>query len=186
MARQLVDLDTGGTAADLHLTGGDYQVLRQDTPGAPVTVGSVPYDPMQVPIQPGVTNNTAVTMPPLSVVYVSGFLGLDYYDVRLAQADALATADALGILATAMADSGFTRCITRGQYTYGSNSVWQAAVDGNAGSGLTVGDELWLSAANAGKMRVGPPMIPGQIMTYIGRCIGPNTLFVDVQRVGTR
>lgn len=107
-------------------------------------------------IHADVRNQSGLTIPKGSVVYISGATGQTPL-ISLAQANNYATADAIGVTATAISNNAFGQVMVFG------------LLDDFDTSGFTEGQSLYLSASAAGQLTTIEPVAPN-FTIQIGWC----------------
>ena len=110
------------------------------------------------------TNDNAGSMSLGEVVYISSDDGCD-----LAQADAVGTADAIGLVADASIASS------------ASGTVQTDGILVSAGS-FTAGDIMYLDATTAGSMTSTPPSSSGEFIVELGKAINTTDLEITIRR----
>lgn len=98
-------------------------------------------------------------------------------NVKKAQANAVGTADVLGLVRdTSVAASGSASIQTDGQMT-ATTTQWDAVTGGTGG--LTAGAVYYLSASTAGQLTTTAPTTTGQYVIRVGKAI--STTIMDIQ-----
>ena len=102
-------------------------------------------------------------------------------EVAKADADALATAKVLGLIADAsIADGAAGQALTDGRLS-GSTAQWDV-VTGQTG-GLTPGSKYYLSAGTAGQLTTTPPTADGHVVAPLGTAKSTTEFEISI---GTR
>lgn len=123
------------------------------------------------------TNNTGAPLVIGTPVYQSGTAD----EVGLADADALATAKVIGLVAdVSIADTASGNVQTDGRLS-ATTGQWDV-VTGQVG-GLTPGAKYYLSAGTPGQMTVTPPSADGNVIAPLGTAKSPTEFEITI---GTR
>ena len=128
-----------------------------------------------------IDNETGGTLVVGCPVYMTGTAN----QIDKAKADAGATRKVVGLNTASLITGTSGNAQNDGKINM-NNAAWGALVDGNGGTGLTPGDELFLSNANAGKLMVGPPATAGHYIVKVGSCVSANDLDIDIDYRGVR
>lgn len=98
-------------------------------------------------------------------------------DVDLAKADAIATADVLGVVYDATIASAAEGNIAIGGIMTATTGQWDA-VTGDSG-GLTPGSVYYLDASTAGNLTTTAPDTDGQVVTRVGKALSATQMYVN-------
>lgn len=119
------------------------------------------------------TNNNAGAIVIGQPVYVDAPGGVD-----LAQADALATSDVLGLVADAtIASAASGGILTDGRLT-ATTGEWDA-VTGQVG-GLTSGSRYYLDETTVGQLTVTAPTVTGDVVAPVGQALSTTEMEINI------
>lgn len=121
------------------------------------------------------TNNNAGAIVIGQPVYVDGAGTVD-----LAQADALATANVLGLVADVSIAAAASGGIQTGGRLTATTGQWDA-VTGQVG-GLTPGAKYFLDPATAGMLTTTAPTTDGEVVAAVGEALSTTELEIDIDQ----
>ena len=97
--------------------------------------------------------------------------------VKRAQANAVSTADALGLMVSTSTAAGASGTIGVGGTLVATTTQWDA-VTGQTG-GLTSGSRYYVDPSTAGKLTATPPDTTGQVLICMGKALSTTEMEVD-------